>query len=235
MGEWRHREAQQPLAGPDEHVCVQCAQDWPCDAEQQRLRAASLETALRHAIERMDRAGVVAIDPAMVAARSALEASAVPTDARVDNREPVGGHRQAGHEPSGGNGRGNPEPPRPATARLDVERLARAIKARLDIAPTRSSSFYMVDALDYADAIAIEYDRSVPASAVPEPTDLRALSEAASPGPWSVPEQGFGISPAGDESSTRLGADSRYIVALVNWHRARIAATPPGPHSEETR
>ena len=82
----------------------------------------------------------------------------------------------------------------PEPVGLDVERLARAIMARLDIAPVRTGTFRMVDSLVYADAIATEYAvtsggrpaqpgptgatvNETPPVAVPAPAALAAPSE----------------------------------------------------------
>ena len=49
---------------------------------------------------------------------------------------------------------------------------------------------------------------------------LTVLAEKATPGPWTVGLEGFGINGATDEPGLRLREDSEFIVALVNAYRA---------------
>ena len=74
-----------------------------------------------------------------------------------------------------------------------------------------------------------DFDGSLAAQA----TELRALSDAATPGPWRQGE-GFGrrrwVRPYGGDSiarALRSDADAAFIVAAVNYVRAALASETP--------
>ena len=68
----------------------------------------------------------------------------------------------------------------------------------------------------------------------PGPLDaLRALSDAATPGPWRVGDDGWGVVGADEDPrhTLRIADDSAFIVAAVNYVRA--ALTPASPSHGE--